>query len=220
MKVLIIDNYDSFTFNLYQLCGEIIDKKLNQINNNIIVKRNDELTINEIKELNPDKIIISPGPGSPDKKKYFGNCQSIILELGPLIPILGICLGMQGIVYSFGGKIIYANEPMHGKTSFLLHDNKGIHNNIPQNIEIMRYHSLIIESKTLPNCFTINGVSVDQNEDVKKNVNELIKLIPQKEIMAISHKTYPIYGIQYHPESFGSEGGKEILENFLFNLVR
>ena len=106
MKILIIDNYDSFTFNLYQLCGEIINKNSIKTNNNILVKRNDELTINDIKKIKPDKIIISPGPGSPEQKKYFGICQNIILELGPFTPILGICLGMQGIAHAFGAKIL------------------------------------------------------------------------------------------------------------------
>ena len=215
MKVLIIDNYDSFTFNLFQYCGEILDKKVSS-ENQIIVKRNNQICLNDLQLNKPDKIIISPGPGSPEQKKYFGICQEIILKFGPKIPILGICLGMQGIVHSFGGKIIHANEPMHGKTSFLLHDQKGIHQKIPQNIEIMRYHSLIVDTKSLPSCFVINGVS--QNIDNKSSILDINKISFRGEIMAISHKLYPIYGIQYHPESFGSEGGKEILENFLLNL--
>ena len=215
MKVLIIDNYDSFTFNLFQYCGEILDKKVST-ENKIIVKRNNQICLNDLKLNKPDKIIISPGPGSPEQKKYFGICQEIILKFGPKIPILGICLGMQGIVHSFGGKIIHANEPMHGKTSFLLHDQKGIHQKIPQNIEIMRYHSLIVDTKSLPSCFVINGVS--QDIDNKSSILDINKISFRGEIMAISHKLHPIYGIQYHPESFGSEGGKEILENFLLNL--
>ena len=215
MKVLIIDNYDSFTFNLFQYCGEILDKKVSS-ENQIIVKRNNQICLNDLQLNKPDKIIISPGPGSPEQKKYFGICQEIILKFGPKIPILGICLGMQGIVHSFGGKIIHASEPMHGKTSFLLHDQKGIHKKIPQNIEIMRYHSLIVDTKSLPSCFVINGVS--QDIDNKSSILDINKISFRGEIMAISHKLYPIYGIQYHPESFGSEGGKEILENFLLNL--
>jgi len=213
MKILIVDNYDSFTFNLYQYCGEILNQHNIQNSDNIIVKRNDELTINDIKKIDPKKIIISPGPGSPDDKKYFGICNEIILKLGPSIPILGICLGMQGIVHAFGGKIIHAQEPMHGKTSFLLHDEGGIHKKIPQNIEIMRYHSLIVDRKTLPDCFVINGISQDQ--DIENDVTVFKKITSENEIMAITHKSYPIFGIQYHPESFGSEGGKEILKNFL-----
>ena len=213
MTILIIDNYDSFTFNLYQYCGEILNEYDLENITEITVKRNDELTINDVKKLNPKKIIISPGPGSPEDKKYFGICNNIILELGPYIPILGICLGMQGIVNAYGGKIIHASEPMHGKTSFLLHDESGIHKNIPQNIEIMRYHSLIVDRKTLPDCFIVNGISQDHEVDHK--LNNLKKITQKNDIMAVTHKSYPIYGIQYHPESFGSEGGKEILRNFL-----
>lgn len=215
MKILIIDNYDSFTFNLYQCCGEILNKQLSNSKYDIIVKRNDKMNLNDIKNLKPDKIIISPGPGSPDKKKYFGICEETILRFGPTVPLLGICLGMQGIVHSFGGNIIHAKEPMHGKTSFLTHDNKGLHLNIPQNVEIMRYHSLIVDSTTLPDCLEINAVSQDEDKQVIntnfKNMNET------NEIMSIKHKKYPIYGIQYHPESFGTEGGSDILGNFLIN---
>ena len=213
MTILIIDNYDSFTFNLYQYCGEILNEYDLENITEITVKRNDQLTINDVKKLDPKKIIISPGPGSPEDKKYFGICNNIILELGPYIPILGICLGMQGIVNAYGGKIIHASEPMHGKTSFLLHDESGIHKNIPQNIEIMRYHSLIVDRKTLPDCFIVNGIS--QDHEVDQKLKNLKKITIKNDIMAVSHKSYPIYGIQYHPESFGSEGGKEILRNFL-----
>lgn len=216
MKILIIDNYDSFTFNLYQYCGEILNKLFISDQFDIMVKRNDELTLESIKKINPNKIIISPGPGSPENKKYFGICNDVILKMGPNTPILGICLGMQGICYSFGGKVIQANEPMHGKTSFLLHDQKGLHNKIPQNIEIMRYHSLIVDKKTLPDCFIINGISQEFDNTNSKLDSKKIPL--ESDIMAITHKLYPIYGIQYHPESFGSEGGKEILGNFLLNL--
>ena len=213
MTILIIDNYDSFTFNLYQYCGEILNEYDLENITEITVKRNDELTINDVKKLDPKKIIISPGPWSPEDKKYFGICNNIILELGPYIPILGICLGMQGIVNAYGGKIIHASEPMHGKTSFLLHDESGIHKNIPQNIEIMRYHSLIVDRKTLPDCFIVNGIS--QDHEVDQKLKNLKKITTKNDIMAVTHKSYPIYGIQYHPESFGSEGGKEILRNFL-----
>ena len=216
MNILIIDNYDSFTFNLYQYCGEILNKYFISDQFKVIVKRNDELSLESIKKLNANKIIISPGPGSPENKDYFGICSDVILKMGPQIPILGICLGMQGMCYSFGGKVIKAKEPMHGKTSFLIHDGIGLHAKIPQNIEIMRYHSLIVDKNSLPKCFKINGISHDGN-----NLDSTLdsKDIPfESEIMAISHKKYPIYGIQYHPESFGSEGGKEIIGNFLINF--
>ena len=216
MNILIIDNYDSFTFNLYQYCGEILNKFFISDQFKVIVKRNDELSLESIKKLNANKIIISPGPGSPESKDYFGICSDVILKMGPQIPILGICLGMQGICYSFGGKVIKAKEPMHGKTSFLIHDGIGLHEKIPQNIEIMRYHSLIVDINSLPSCFKINGISHDSNNLASTMDTKNIPF--ESEIMAISHKKYPIYGIQYHPESFGSEGGKEIIGNFLINF--
>ena len=213
MKILIIDNFDSFTFNLYQYCGEILIKKFKEINVEVIVKRNNELSLNDISEMRPNKIIISPGPGSPEEEKYFGICKDVILTFGQTIPLLGICLGMQGIVHAFGGKIVHAKIPMHGKTSFLMHDKTGIHTNIPQNIEIMRYHSLIVDPKKIPDCFVINAVSQDkENDNILTNFSNLNSKF---EIMAIKHKLYPIYGVQYHPESFGSEGGIDILGNFL-----
>ena len=213
MKILIIDNFDSFTFNLYQYCGEILNNKFKNNTNEIIVKRNNQLTLDDISKINPNRIIISPGPGSPEQKKYFGICEDIILKFGPSIPLLGICLGMQGIAHAFGAKIIQAKKPMHGKTSFLVHDRNGLHKNIPQNIEIMRYHSLIVDPKTLPDCFFVNAISKDEENN---NITpDFTNLHSKNDIMSIKHKKYPIYGIQYHPESFGTEGGMEVLENFL-----
>ena len=214
MKVLILDNYDSFTFNLYQYCGEILSKHSSQEKFQILVKRNDEVDIEDIKKINPDKIIISPGPGSPENSEYFGVCKDTILQLGVKTPILGICLGMQGIVSSFGGKIVRAKIPMHGKTSFLYHNNKNIHKKIPQFIEIMRYHSLIVDPISIPKCFEISAFCVE-NEISNLTFKNLSK---NHEIMAIKHIDYPIYGIQYHPESFASEGGKEIIFNFLMQI--
>jgi len=213
MKILIIDNFDSFTFNLYQYCGEILNKKFKNNTNEIIVKRNNQLTLDDISKINPNRIIISPGPGSPEQKKYFGICEDIILKFGPSIPLLGICLGMQGIAHAFGAKIIQAKKPMHGKTSFLVHDRNGLHKNIPQNIEIMRYHSLIVDPKTLPDCFFVNAISKDEENN---NITpDFTNLHSKNNIMSIKHKNYPIFGIQYHPESFGTEGGMEVLGNFL-----
>ena len=211
MKVLILDNYDSFTFNLYQYCGEILSKHSSQEKFQILVKRNDEVDIEDIKKINPDKIIISPGPGSPENSEYFGVCKDTILQLGVKTPILGICLGMQGIVSSFGGKIVRAKIPMHGKTSFLYHNNKNIHKKIPQCIEIMRYHSLIVEQNSLPKCFKITAFCIENELP-----NLTFRIFTKKyEIMGIKHIEHPIHGIQYHPESFASEGGKEIISNFL-----
>ena len=211
MKILILDNYDSFTFNLYQYCGEILSKHSSQEKFQILVKRNDEVDIKNIKKINPHKIIISPGPGSPEDSQYFGVCKDTILQLGIKIPILGICLGMQGIVSSYGGNIVRAKIPMHGKTSFLYHNDQNIHKKIPQCVEIMRYHSLVVEQKTLPKCFEVTAYCIE-----KELPNISFKNLAKKsEIMGIKHIEYPIYGIQYHPESFASEGGKEIITNFL-----
>jgi anthranilate synthase component 2 len=197
MKVLIIDNYDSFTFNLYQYCGELLMKKLDTFT--LDVKRNDEITLSEIKEKRYDRIIISPGPGDPQDPKYFGVCKEVITELGPHTPILGVCLGMQGIASSFGGKIVRAKKPMHGKKSSITHDTKGVFSTLPQNIEVMRYHSLIAEKKSLPECLEITATATDTGE-----------------IMGLRHKVFAIEGIQFHPESFATEAGKKMIENFLF----
>lgn len=197
MKILIIDNYDSFTFNLYQYCGEILMKKKKKFV--LDVKRNDEITIEEIKNKKYDKIFISPGPGDPTELKYFGICSEVILEIGKRTPILGICLGMQGIAACFGGTIKRAQNPMHGKISLISHDAKGVFLSLPQDLETMRYHSLIVDEESLPNKLAITARAKDT-----------------KEIMGLRHKIYPIEGIQFHPESFATEGGKRMIENFLF----
>jgi anthranilate synthase/aminodeoxychorismate synthase-like glutamine amidotransferase len=197
MKILILDNYDSFTFNLYQYIGELVQDKEKEFVLDVV--RNNELTLVEIQKRNYDKVIISPGPGDPGDKKYFGICADVITTLGKTTPILGVCLGMQGIAHCFGGKIIKAGTPMHGKTSLLTHDGLGVFKNLPQKIEVMRYHSLIVEKKSLPSDLVITSVANDT-----------------KEIMGLRHKIYPIEGIQFHPESFATDGGKRILKNFLF----
>ena len=197
MKVLIIDNYDSFTFNLYQYTGELLQEKYKDFI--LSVFRNDEISIKEIQEKQYDRIIISPGPGNPSDRSYFGVCAEVIKKLGNKTPTLGVCLGMQGMAYYFGGNIIRARVPMHGKTSSISHDGKGVFTNLPQNIEVMRYHSLIVDKKSLPDCLEITAVVPDTGE-----------------IMGIRHKTYPIEGVQFHPESFATEGGKQMLKNFLF----
>ena len=205
MKVLIIDNYDSFTFNLYQLTGEVLYEEFSNEINDIIVKRNDEVSLSEIKKNNFDKIIISPGPGSPVDDNYFGICREVIKELGnENIPILGICLGMQGIVHVLGGEIIHAKSPMHGKSSFLIHNEEGIHAEIPQRIEIMRYHSLIVDCLKLPKSLKVTAFC--KNEDSYFTLKDFNP--NEDEIMAVEHESKPIFGIQYHPESFATEGGK------------
>ncbi len=218
MRILIIDNYDSFTYNLYQFIGEILKTEMSNgtiQSFDITVKRNDEMTIEGIKEHNPDKIIVSPGPGTPEDEEYFGVCAQAITELGKTIPLLGVCLGMQGIVHQFGGKITLAPLPMHGKTSPINHTGTGVFANIPNQLEVMRYHSLIAEPQSFPDCLeltaTVGDFSISDFND-----QNAIKSGKGFEIMGVAHKEYPIYGIQFHPESFATEGGKDIIKNFLF----
>lgn len=186
MKILMIDNYDSFTFNLYQLVG--------QFTTDLTVKRNDKITIDEIREMKPDKIVISPGPGRPEDSKISLN---VISELGKDIPVLGVCLGHQGIGITFGGKITHAPTLMHGKTSLIDHDNKAVYKSIPQKFEAGRYHSLVIDRNSLPDELEITATT---DQDV---------------IMGVRHKTYPIEGIQFHPESVLTPLGKYIIKNWL-----
>lgn len=186
--ILIIDNYDSFTYNLYQLVG--------QIHRDIIVKRNDEITLDEIRELKPDGIIISPGPGNPMNERDFGICTSIIKNLGGEIPILGVCLGHQGIFATFGGEII-RTEPVHGKTSPIYHNGENIFQGINNPLPAARYHSLLCNEKTVPDCM------------------EIIAKTSDGMIMGIKHLDKPIIGLQFHPESVGTYEGISILKNFI-----
>ncbi len=189
MKIVILDNYDSFTYNLYQFIGEMFGKAL--------VVRNDQKTFEEFKTLEPDRIIISPGPGNPENPAYFGICKRVILELGAATPVLGVCLGHQGIIHAFGGRVIRAPQVMHGKPSLVYHNDQGIFKGVSSAFEGMRYHSLIGERETLPACLEITATTQDGI------------------IMGVQHKTYPIYGIQVHPESIGTPVGKQIIKNFL-----
>lgn len=198
MKILLIDNYDSFTYNLYQYVGEILQNENQAFILDVV--RNDQITLDEIKDASYNKIIISPGPGDPKDKVYFGVCGQVITALGKTTPVLGVCLGMQGIAYYFGGKVIRAKNPMHGKTSIIKHNRSGVFKGLPQNLEVMRYHSLVADKSSLPDCLEITSRSQDTLE-----------------IMGLKHKKYPIEGIQFHPESFATEGGKQILTNFLFS---
>lgn len=202
MNILIIDNYDSFTFNLYQYIGEILDSTYSNYRLDVI--RNDEMTLDEIKSRSYQKIVISPGPGDSKDKEYFGVCGDVITKLGDKVSILGVCLGMQGIAHYFGGRVIRAKLPMHGKISNIVHDNKGVFAGLPENIEVMRYHSLVVEINSLPECLEISSKVINPDGSF--------------EIMGLRHKTCPIEGIQFHPESFGTEGGKKMLENFLITL--
>jgi len=186
MKVLVIDNYDSFTYNLVQLLGKEVSS--------IIVKRNDKITLKEIEKLSPDKILISPGPGKPEDSNVSLAC---IKEFGNKLPILGVCLGHQAIGIAFGGKVIKAPELMHGKTSQINHDDKTIFKKIPQKFKATRYHSLIIDNDTFPEELEI---SARTDNDV---------------IMGIRHRTFPLEGIQFHPESILTDEGKNIITNWV-----
>jgi anthranilate synthase component 2 len=217
MKVLIVDNYDSFTYNLYQFIGEVLEAQVQQgelESFDILVKRNDELDLEQIKALNVDRIIISPGPGSPDDPDYFGVCAEVICTLGQTTPLLGVCLGMQGICHVFGGKVIKAPLPMHGKISPITHNGEGVFCNIPDQLEVMRYHSLIAESESIPDCLEVTSAVGELTQADLTNLKR-IRQGGEFEIMGVRHKQYPIQGIQFHPESFATEGGRELILNFL-----
>lgn len=189
--ILLIDNYDSFTYNLYQYIGEFAEVK---------VVRNDAITIDEIEQLNPKGIVISPGPGTPDDA---GISIEVIQKLGSKYPILGICLGHQSIAQAYGGKVVRAEQIYHGKTSKISIKGKTIFEGIPRKIEVMRYHSLIVDNKSLPDCLDVIGSTVDDNL-----------------IMALKHKEYEVYGLQFHPESIYTPKGKHIISNFIINVCK
>lgn len=190
--ILLIDNFDSFSYNLYQFMGEI--------NPDIKVIRNDELTIDEIEKLNPDKIVISPGPGKPCDA---GICEDVIRHFAPLKPILGICLGHQAICEVFGAKITYAKEIMHGKTSDVAIDlTSPLFKGLPQTIRVARYHSLVADISTIPDELKVIGKTDD---DV---------------VMAVAHKKYNVFGLQFHPESILTPNGKTIIKNFLEGIEK
>ena len=190
MKFLIIDNYDSFVYNIAQRLGEL------GVNSDVI--RNDKITINEIKEKNYDAIIISPGPGTPEEKKYFGICKDVIQKLGPKLPILGICLGHQGIIDCFGGKVVNAGNVRHGKTSQIQHYDDSLFHGVKNPFRATRYHSLVGDKTIIPDSLKITAIAEDDGE-----------------IMGVSHKEYFIEGVQFHPESIMTDEGKKILENFI-----
>jgi anthranilate synthase/aminodeoxychorismate synthase-like glutamine amidotransferase len=184
--ILMIDNYDSFTYNLVQYIG--------QLGGAVVVHRNDRISLDEIQELKPDAIVISPGPCTP---KEAGICIEVIRRFGATIPILGVCLGHQSIGYAFGGKVVRAERIMHGKTSQISNDGRTIFQGLPNPFVAGRYHSLIVEKSSLPACLEISAET------------------EQGEIMGIRHKEYQVEGIQFHPESVLTPNGKRILKNFL-----
>lgn len=185
--ILVIDNYDSFTYNLVQYLGEL--------NQEVKVFRNDAITLDEIAGLRPDRILVSPGPSSPDKA---GISVALIQRFAGKIPILGVCLGHQAIGHAFGGKIIRAGQLMHGKVSKIVHNNTDVFKGMPNPFEATRYHSLVIEEETIPDCLQITARAQDDNE-----------------IMGVAHKTLPVWGVQFHPESILTKGGINILGNFI-----
>jgi len=190
MKFLIIDNYDSFVYNIAQYFGELgVDCE---------VIRNDKITLEEIRQKNYDAIIISPGPGTPEDKKYFGVCTDVIKEIGPTKPILGVCLGHQGIIHAFGGKVTNAGCVRHGKTSPIKHVNVPLFEGIKNPFLATRYHSLVGDKTIIPDILQVTATAEDDLE-----------------VMAIRHKDYLIEGVQFHPESIMTEDGKKILANFV-----
>ncbi|MBS3921865.1 MAG: aminodeoxychorismate/anthranilate synthase component II [Nitrosarchaeum sp.] len=190
MKFLIIDNYDSFVYNIAQYLGEL------GVDCDVI--RNDKITLEKIKQNNYDAVIISPGPGTPTDKKYFGICSDVIKDIGPTTPILGVCLGHQGIIHAFGGKVTNAGCVRHGKTSQVEHTNSELFKDVKNPFRATRYHSLVGDKTIIPDVLEVTAVAADDGE-----------------IMAIRHKEYLIEGVQFHPESIMTEDGKKILANFI-----
>ena len=191
--LLVIDNYDSFTFNLVQYLGELASD--HPVASDIRVERNDSLSISQISNLAPKAILLSPGPGDPDQS---GVCLDVLRKLAPSIPTLGVCLGHQALAQVYGGKVVRAHELMHGKTSHVLHKGEGVFSGLPQPFIATRYHSLIAERDTLPECLEITAWLEDGT------------------IMGLRHRDYPhLQGVQFHPESVLTEGGHKLLSNFL-----
>lgn len=190
MKVLVIDNYDSFVYNLVQYIGEL--------GGDPVVYRNDQITLKEAMKADPEKIVISPGPGDPQNPKYFGVCSEILKEMSPKVSTLGVCLGHQGIFATYGGRVVRAGKVVHGKPSTIEHDGKGLFRSVENPFEATRYHSLVGERCSIPDCLEVSAVAKDDGE-----------------IMAIRHREHPIMGVQFHPESVLTKEGKKIIANFL-----
>jgi anthranilate synthase component 2 len=190
VRVLIIDNYDSFVYNLAQYVGALGATP--------VVKRNDEVTVEEVFSLSPDRIVISPGPGSPDSRRYFGVCEDVLKSVSREVPTLGVCLGNQGIGHAFGASVVRAERVMHGRTSRIVHDGSGIYRGVRNPVVGARYHSLVIDRKTVPDCLKVTAISLDDAQ-----------------VMGVRHRKYPIEGIQFHPESVMTEDGMKMVENFL-----
>lgn len=186
--ILVIDNYDSFTYNLVQYLGELGAE--------VVVKRNDEITVDDIGAMNPDGLLLSPGPCAPAQA---GITVAAIQRYGEHIPTLGVCLGHQAIGEAYGGEVVRAGKVMHGKTSQIEHNGEGIFAGLPSPMEVMRYHSLVVEPSSLPDCLEVVAVAANNRD----------------EIHGVRHRKHPVYGVQFHPESVMTPHGKALLENFL-----
>lgn len=195
MRILVIDNYDSFVYNIAQVLGKL--------NIQTTVERNDKINLTSVRNMNPDGIIISPGPGHPADRKYFGNCIDIIVNFGVITPILGVCLGHEGIVNAFGGSIINAKKVRHGKTSPIGYNSSNLFENISNPFSATRYHSLVADPKKIPQCLEVTAKALDDGE-----------------IMGVRHKRYLIEGIQFHPESVLTPDGPKIFQNFISMLKK
>jgi anthranilate synthase component 2 len=193
--ILMIDNYDSFTWNLVQYLGELGEE--------VRVIRNDEMTLDALRRLAPTAIVISPGPGTPNEA---GLSLQIIEKLGGSVPILGVCLGHQSIGQAFGGKVVRAKEIMHGKTSMIHHDGKGVFRGVPNPFEATRYHSLVVEQSTLPDDLEVSAWTLREDGSID-------------EIMGLRHRSLPIEGVQFHPESILTQHGHDLLKNFLVEAL-
>jgi len=197
LRVLIIDNYDSFVYNIAQYAGELTGA-------DCTVVRNDRITISEIRDARYDAIIISPGPGTPAERRYFGICSSVITTIGTTTPTLGVCLGHQGIIHAFGGRVVNAGKARHGKTSLVTHyGNSKLFEGVRNPFRATRYHSLVGDKTVIPDVLEVTAAADDDGE-----------------VMGVQHKRYPIEGVQFHPESIMTQDGKKILGNFLSGARR
>ena len=190
MSVLLIDNYDSFTFNLFQ--------QIASVGAEVQVVRNDAISIEEVHDIGPSHIVLSPGPGRPERPRDFGICAQILRERASSQPILGVCLGHQGIVHHFGGRVSHAPNVVHGKSSRIEHTGTGLFLGLDPSPEVMRYHSLAAEREAIPECLEVTARSADDEV-----------------VMAVAHRELPIHGLQFHPESIGTPSGDSMIQNFL-----
>jgi anthranilate synthase/aminodeoxychorismate synthase-like glutamine amidotransferase len=188
-RLLLVDNYDSFTYNLYQY--------LSELGAEVEVRRNDALGPDDVARLAPDGLVLSPGPGMP---RDAGICNELVERFGPELPILGVCLGLQCIAFAYGGRIVRAPELRHGKTSAIRHEQQGVLRDLPNPFQAVRYHSLVAEAESLPDCLEVTARTDDGL------------------VMGLRHRKYPVEGVQFHPESILTEGGKHLLQNFLNDL--